>query len=296
MLDRHHLMIIRGIAEYGSLTQTAEHLHLTQSALTHSMKKLEGHLGVAIWSKQGRNIELTQSGRQLLSLANRVLPQFEHMEALAKQIAAGNQGSLRIGMECHPCYQWLLKVVEPYLQAWPDVEVDVKQRFQFGGMAALYSHDIDVLVTPDPLEREGVTFQPVFDYEQVLVVAADHDLASKDYVDPDDLLDQVLISYPVVIDRLDIYSEFLIPAQVRPKQHKKIETTDIMLQMVAAQRGVAALPKWLVEDVYSHFNLRCIRIGKKGIDKRIHLGVREADTDIAYMQGFLDLAAKTRWK
>jgi LysR family transcriptional regulator for metE and metH len=59
--------------------------------------------------------------------------------------------TLRIGMECHPCYQWLLKVVSPYLARWPDVDVDVKQKFQFGGIGALFGYDIDVLVTPDPL-------------------------------------------------------------------------------------------------------------------------------------------------
>jgi DNA-binding transcriptional LysR family regulator len=46
-----------------------------------------------------------------------------------KQYAKGERGTLRIGMECHPCYQWLLKVVSPYLSRWPDVDVDVKQRF-----------------------------------------------------------------------------------------------------------------------------------------------------------------------
>jgi len=151
------------------------------------------------------------------------------------------------------------------------------------------------LVTPDPLQREGVVFQPVFDYEQVLVVSKSHQLAQQDFVQPDDLQHETLISYPVAIDRLDIYSEFLIPANIRPKQHKKIETTDIMLQMVAANRGVAALPKWLVQDVYSHFDLHCVRIGKQGIHKQIHLGVREADISIPFMKGFLELAAKTRW-
>ena len=86
----------------------------------------------------------------------------------------GERGTLRIGMECHPCYQWLLKVVSPYLARWPDVDVDVKQRFQFGGIGALFGYDIDVLVTPDPLKKAGLRFEPVFDYEQVLVVADSH--------------------------------------------------------------------------------------------------------------------------
>ncbi|MFX4635605.1 LysR substrate-binding domain-containing protein, partial [Acinetobacter baumannii] len=86
------------------------------------------------------------------------------------------RGALRIGMECHPCYQWLLKIVSPYLAAWPAVDVDVKQKFQFGGIGALFGYEIDMLVTPDPLYKAGLVFEPVFDYEQVLVVGPGHPL------------------------------------------------------------------------------------------------------------------------
>nr|WP_323133303.1 hypothetical protein [Marinobacter sp. F3R08] len=65
----------------------------------------------------------------MLSLANRLLPQIEHAEMLIGQFAKGQRGTLRIGMECHPCYQWLLKVVGPYLELWPGVDVDVKPGF-----------------------------------------------------------------------------------------------------------------------------------------------------------------------
>jgi hypothetical protein len=109
-------------------------------------------------------------------------------------------------MECHPCYQWLLKVVSPYLARWPDVDVDVKQKFQFGGIGALFGYEIDLLVTPDPLYKPGLRFEPVFDYEQVLVVSRDHPLAGVAYVKPEQLTKEVLITYPVAIDRLDIYN------------------------------------------------------------------------------------------
>ena len=63
---------------------------------------------------------------------------FRIAEERLRQFAQGERGALRIGMECHPCYQWLLRIVSPYLSAWPDVDVDVKQKFQFGGIGALF--------------------------------------------------------------------------------------------------------------------------------------------------------------
>lgn len=290
MLERMHLAIVQEVEKQGSLTAAANVLCLTQSALSHSMRKLEQQLGTDIWLREGRTLRLTQAGQYVLAVANRVLPQLTLAEERLRQFAQGERGTLRIGMECHPCYQWLLKVVSPYLAAWPDVDVDVKQKFQFGGIGALFGYEIDLLVTPDPLFKPGLHFEPVFDYEQVLVVGRDHPLARADQVEPQDLLDEVLITYPVPTDRLDIYTQFLMPAGVAPKRHKAIETTDIMLQMVASGRGVAALPRWLAQDYAQKMNVSAVRLGKHGIAKQIFLGARQADIDIDYLRAFVELA------
>lgn len=290
MLERMHLAIVQEVEKQGSLTAAANVLCLTQSALSHSMRKLERQLGTDIWLREGRTLRLTQAGQYVLAVANRVLPQMTLAEDRLRQFAQGERGTLRIGMECHPCYQWLLKVVSPYLAAWPDVDVDVKQKFQFGGIGALFGYEIDLLVTPDPLFKPGLHFEPVFDYEQVLVVGRDHPLARADHVEPQDLLNEVLVTYPVPTDRLDIYTQFLMPAGVAPKRHKAIETTDIMLQMVASGRGVAALPRWLAQDYAQKMNVSAVRLGKHGIAKQIFLGARQADIDIDYLRAFVELA------
>jgi LysR family transcriptional regulator, regulator for metE and metH len=296
MLERIHLVIVREVARQGSLTAAAGTLFLTQSALSHTVKKIEQQLGTPIWDREGRSLRLTQAGQYLLSLAERLLPQFEHAEERMKQYAAGERGTLRIGMECHPCYQWLLKVVSPYLAQWPDVDVDVKQRFQFGGIGALFGYDIDVLVTPDPLKRPGLRFDPVFDYEQVLVVAESHRLAGVRYVQPEQLIEETLITYPVETDRLDIYNQFLRPAGVTPRRHKSIETTDIMLQMVASDRGVAALPRWLADEYADRMPVVSVKLGKEGIAKQIFLGTRETDASIDYLKSFVELARSADWR
>ena len=290
MLERIHLAIVQQVDKQGSLTAAAGMLHVTQSALSHTMRKLEQQLGTEIWRREGRNLQLTQAGQYLLAVANRVLPQLDLAEERLGQFAQGERGSLRIGMECHPCYQWLLKIVSPYLSTWPDVDVDVKQKFQFGGIGALFGFEIDLLVTPDPLYKPGLSFEPVFDYEQVLVVAKTHRLATAAYAKPQDIDREVLISYPVDIDRLDIYNQFLLPAGIAPRRHKTIETTDIMMQMVASERGVAALPRWLVEEYAEKLDVVPVRLGKQGIAKQIFLGARETDTTIDYVRAFVELA------
>lgn len=289
-LERIHLSLLREVDRRGSLTAAAKSLGLTQSALSHTVKRMEQQFGAPIWERQGRGLRLTPAGTYLLSLAQRVLPQLDHAEHVLDQFARGERGTLRIGMECHPCYRWLLRVVEPFLRAWPEVDLDVRQKFQFGGLGALVDHDIDMLVTPDPVPQNGLHFEPVFGYEQVLIVSRQHPFADRAYVVPAELESETLITYPVEVERLDVYSQFLLPAGAVPKRHKVIEATDIMLQMVACSRGVAALPAWLVDEYRDKIDIIPVRLGRHGIQKQIFLGVRAEDVSVDFIAAFIRLA------
>lgn len=293
MIDRTHLAIIESTHRHGTMTEAANELCLTQSALSHAIKKLEGQLGTNLWEKHGRNLRLTEAGKAVLSLAHRVLPQFNHAEQAITQIAKGKQGTLKIGMECHPCYQWLLNVIRPFLSLFPDVDVDVRQQFKFGGLRALRDYEIDLLITPDPLFLKQLSYIPVFDYEQVLVVSGHHPLAHKSYIEPHHLAGEVLITYPVEPSRLDIYAQFLTPKGASVRKHKTIETTEILLQMVENQRGVGALPRWLVEQYQQALNIVPVRLGAQGISKTIHMGVRADQQLPDYHKAFIELAKQS---
>ncbi|SPK75900.1 LysR family transcriptional regulator (plasmid) [Cupriavidus taiwanensis] len=290
MLDRQHLAALVAVSRSGSVTAAAEKLNVTQSALSHMVKKLEDHHGVPIWTKSGRGLRFTQAGEYLLALAERLLPQLEHAERILADFAEGRRGALRVGMECHPCQKWLARLTPQYLAACPDVDFDIRSSFRFDGVAALLGHEIDLLITPDPVKLPELVFTPVIDYELVLVVHASHALAAQPFIRPQDLIDETLITVPVSIERLDIYTRFLVPAHCQPRRHRTAEATDLMLQLVAAGRGVSVLPDWLVEEEGAGMPLRALRLSKRGIRKSIHLGVRRGDKDIAYIAGFVEMA------
>lgn len=289
MIDIQPLAILREIDRSGSLTQAAEQLNLTQSAVSHAIRRFEERHGVKLWEREGHKLRLTLAGEYLLGLALRVLPQLEHGAAVIEDYARGRRGAIRVGMECHPCQDWLMRVVDPFLAEWPDVELDVTTAFQFGGLAALLSHEIDILVTPDPIERAGLEYRPVFDYELVLAVAENHPLAQKQRIEPEDLAGETLITYPVSRERLDIYTRFLVPAHALPRRHRTVETTDLMLRLVASGRAVSATPDWLLREANG---VKGVRIGE-GIAKSIHLGHRKGERP-DYLDGFMALAETVR--
>jgi len=289
MIERQHLQMVKTIHDVGTVTQAAKALYVTQSALSHAMKKLEHQTGVAIWQKSGRKLTLTSAGRSILVMANKVLPQFQRFEAELEAIQKGFKGTLKLGIECYPCFQWLLKVVAPYLQQYPDVDVDVKNEFQFGGLGALFNHDIDLLITPDPLHKKGVTYIPVFDYEQVLLVHKSHALAEHNYVSPADLAEQVLFTYPVETSRLDVFNQFLTPGGHSVKRHRTLENTEMLMEMVKNIRGVAVLPDWLVKQNESA-ELRTVRLGSEGLSKTTFIAIRSDDSQSRFVEEFVDMA------
>src|SRR5690606_20196324 len=69
-----------------------------------------------------------------------------------------------------------------------------------------------------------------------------------------------------------------------------IETTDILLQMVACGRGVAALPDWLVREYQAQLDITPVRLGKRGIKKQLFLGARRGETKVDFLANFIRLA------
>lgn len=296
MIEHSHLKIIHALHSNGTLTEAANSLCLSQSALSHQIRHLEKKLALSLWERDGRSLRLTQAGRLLLQTAEQVLPVLSQAEKTLKAYSEGRQGVLRIGVECYPCYEWLTGVVGTFLQVMPDMEIDIINKFQFSGLEGLLNHHIDVLVTPDSVRKKEIQYEPLAEYETVLVVAKTHPLATVKSLKPEHLASEILLTFPVPQDRLDILTQFLKPAQINPERLKEIESIDLMLQLVTLQRGVCVLPEWLANNYCKTMSLKKIRIGKTGLHKELLIALRKKDLHIPYIKKFIDLGRKTAKK
>lgn len=291
MIEHSHLKIIQALDNKGTLTEAANALCLSQSALSHQIRYLEKKLDVRLWERAGRKLRLTQAGELLLQTAQHVLPVLEQAEYTLKAYGEGRQGVLRIGVECYPCYEWLTGAIGTFLQAMPDVDIDIVNKFQFSGLEGLLNHHIDILVTPDKERKETIIYETLAEYELVLLVSKHHPLAKTQYITPENLSSETLLSFPVASERLDIFTQFLNPAYVKPAKIKKIESIELMLQMVALERGVCVLPEWLAVS-----NLKKIRIGANGMHKKLFAVLRIHDKEILYIKEFVAVGKKTAHK
>ena len=104
-------------------------LFLTQSALSHQLKALESHYGAALVEKNVRPLRFTAIGQRLLALARAVLPQVAEAGRDVARLAQGHAGPLRVAVQCHNCFDWLMPAMDAYRSLWPEVELDIISGF-----------------------------------------------------------------------------------------------------------------------------------------------------------------------
>ena len=289
-LELRHLRTVRAIHEQGGLARAAEVLNITQSALSHQVKALEEQAGVDLFVRRAKPMRLSPAGMRLLRLAEQVLPMVQATEAEFKGVEAGRIGRLHIAMECHACFDWLLPVLDIFRRAWPEVDLDIRQRLAFGALPALARQEVDLVISSDPEEMAGVTYQPLFDYSPTLVVPADHPLVEKGFADPPDLAGETLITYPMDRARLDVFSQFLTPAGVEPARQRTVELTAVSLMLVASGRGVAVMPDWVLRRESANAEIAMLPLTRGGIIRRLHAAVRSEDLAQPYMAHVLRLS------
>jgi len=293
MIELRHLRTLAMLRETGSLVEAAERLFLTQSALSHQLKDLEERLECSLYERKTRPPRFTSAGRRLLELADEVLPMVRSAERDVARLAGGEAGRLHICIECHSCFQWLVPCMDHYRESWADVELDLTGGFSFEPLPALGRGEIDLVVTSDPVDLPGIIYRPLFRYEAMLAVAKHHPLAGARYVEPESLATEVLITYPVDRNRLDVFTRFLDRADVEPASIRTAELTPMMAQLVASGRGVACLPNWALTEYLQNETLVALKMGKTGLWGTLYAAIREDQAEQPFMRDFVSTAIET---
>ncbi|WP_111643276.1 LysR family transcriptional regulator [Marinimicrobium alkaliphilum] len=290
MLEIRHLKTLTALRETGSLVEAADRLCLTQSALSHQLKELEGRLGCELFVRKSRPLRFSEPGRRLLTLADQVLAQVKEAERDIQKLLQGEAGRLYMAIECHSCFNWLMPTVDTYRNHWPAVELDFSGGFMFEPLPALTQGEVDLVITSDPQPLPGIEYVPLFSYEMQIALAREHPLAAKASLEPGDLADQTVITYPVERARLDIFKYFLDPAGVTPAGVRTSELTLMMVQLAASGRGVCALPNWVLAEYADAAMLAVRPAGEQGIWPTLYAALRSDYRHLGFVEDFLSLA------
>ncbi|MCR3755662.1 MAG: DNA-binding transcriptional dual regulator MetR [Sodalis sp. Psp] len=272
MIELKHLRTLQALRNSGSLVMASLQLHQTQSALSHQFSDLEQRLGFRLFVRKSQPLRFTPQGEILLQLAEHILPQVQQALQTCQQ---PHQATLRLAIECHSCIQWLTPALKAFRQQWPQVLVDLRSGVIFDPQPALQQGELDLVLTSDILSRNGLYYVPMFDFEVRLVLAPDHPLVFREVIVPDDLDQETLLIYPVQRNRMDIWRYFLYPASITPIL-KTVDNTLLLIQMVSARMGIAALPHWVVGS-FEHQGLIVTRTLGEGLWSRLYAAVRNGE-------------------
>jgi LysR family transcriptional regulator for metE and metH len=284
MLELRHLRTLSALRSAGSLVRAAQLLNLTQSALSHQIKLLEDRYQGALFERKSVPISFTATGARLLQLADLLLPEVELAERDVARLTQGDTGQLRVVLECHTCFDWLMPVMDQFRQRWPDVEIDLVSGFHSEPAELLRAGAAD-LVIGSHYGAEFATF-PLFRFEILVVMAQKHRLAARRRLQAADFAGETLITYPVPEQRIDLIREVLQPAGVQV-QRRTAELTVAVLQLVASRRGIAALPNWAIKNYVDYDYVIARPIGETGLWSDLFVSVPPAQQQKAYVRDFV---------
>ena len=288
IIELRHLKTLLALQETGSVSLAAKRVFLTQSALSHQIRALEQHYDTPLFERKSNPIRFTPAGERLLQLARELAPLLAAAQRDMAQIIEGEAGELRVAVECHTCFDWLMPAMDTFRPLWPQVELDIVSGFQADPVGLLLTHRADLAIVSEAAAQNGIVYQPLFAYEMVGICAKDHPLADKAVWQAADFAAETLISYPVPDDMLDLLRKILLPAGINPARRHS-ELTVAIIQLVASRRGIAALPYWTVMPYLEKGYVVARQIGHTPLQSELYAAMRQDDADKSFLDNFCQI-------
>ncbi len=292
MFEIKHLKTLATLANTGNLRKAAEQLFTSQSALSHQIKELEKRLNAPLFIRNTAPVQFTAQGKVLLTLAEKILPEVEYANQQLKH-GVNSPEKLILAIACHACFQWLLPLTAQFSALYPKLDIEfIDQIFLNTDNKEQKKQAIDVLFTDENDGNEQYIYQEIGKFEVVAVMANQNKLSKSIYINANDFSQQTLLTYPVKPEQLDIFNLFLNTYKQQPKNIKQVANSHVILQMVAANMGIAALPDWLVNSLSKQSLVQTKRIGKKGIFKTLYARYHSSNKQINIIEQLIPQSKK----
>jgi LysR family hca operon transcriptional activator len=244
-MDLRHLRYFIAIAEEGSLTVAAEkRLHTAQPSLSRQMRDLEAELGCVLMIRGARGIELTAAGRVFLEHARVVLAQVEAAIAATRRAAAPAKMTFALGFLTGHEFEWLPAVMAIMRDELPYTEVIIHSLSSPDLADGLMRGKIDLAFLRHERNAPGIVFTRLIDEPLIVLMPADHRLAARDAITPEDIAAEQLVGVPhdkspALRAVVDAYGA-RIGIDLTPDHY--VDNLSMAVSLVASTRGIALMP------------------------------------------------------
>lgn len=180
-MELRHLRYFDAVATDLHVTQAAERLGVAQPALTQQIRSLEAELGLKLWQKSGRGIELTEAGRVFHEEARAILQRSQTAVLLVQKVARGESGRVVIGyIESASFNDTMTSLIADCRHQWPDVELELVQDRTTNLVRSMQQRRVDIAFVRPPLpEATDISFFPLTHEHLVVAVSKHHRFAER---------------------------------------------------------------------------------------------------------------------
>jgi len=232
------LRIFKAVAEEGSVTLAASRLNRVQSNVSARLTQLEESLGVPLFHRSGRKLQITAEGTRLLAYADRLLQLADEAQA-AVQPDQHPSGQLRIGSMETTAAARLPQVLAAFNRKHPQVDLILDTAPTDQLLDGVLKHRLDVALVAGPVPHAELAQQPVFEEELVLITCHGHPPVAS----PQDLVRRTLLVFRSGCTYRRRLEAWFAEGDVAPARVSEFGTFEAILGCVAAGMGVALMPR-----------------------------------------------------
>jgi len=235
------------VAETGSFTRAGQRLKVSQSAVSQQIRSLEESVGSPLFSRQARNVTVTQAGNVLLPYARQILAKVDDAKAVISDFEGLGRGRIAIGASGPICHHVLPQILREFAARFGKIEIQVISGFSEETLKKTLDGTVDVGVVLLPVSHHAVAITELGRDELVAIAPGGHPWEQLDRVRARDFEGQKLVVYDRQSQTFRILERFLLESGVFPSFGMEISDLEAVKKMVEVGLGVSVVARWAVE-------------------------------------------------
>jgi DNA-binding transcriptional LysR family regulator len=287
----HRLRLFMTVARLGSYTRAAHELSIAQPAISHQVKALELELGVDLFERRGRHIELTPAGRALAETCDEVLHRLDEGARALAELSAGTRGAVDIAADTTSGIYVVPAALGSFHRAHPAIDITLHVENRTGVLRRLSERTCDLAVMADPPSAIGVEVAPFTLDRLVAIAAPDHPLRARRAISLATLAGERFLSREVGSGTRAATERLFARAGLRLEPAMELGSTGAIKQAVAAGLGISVVSRWAIDLELQVGRLAVLDVAGLPIERRwsiVNLGTRRLTAAAAVCRDFLE--------
>ncbi len=265
LLDLRHLELIQAIIETGRITDAAEKLGVTPSALSHRLREAERRLDVPLFTRMHKRLRVTPAAEYMAVVAERILTDLSRAEEDLRRMNAGVQHVVRLSVEAYSNYRWLPSFIKFMKARTEGIDLQIMAGARSDPLTGVLNRHIDIAVVSGDVAQAGLTSLPLFEDPLLYIMSPTHRLADRDYVEGSDIVGEQFITYTKVPEPDREFARLFRPTDSYPKWAATVELPEAIVELVASELGTSVLSNWAMQTALAEGRIVGARVTQDGI-------------------------------